>query len=60
MQMKMSFLEPQAPDGAAPVWVTLDAQQRAEVVTALARLMVKLATGRDDPRGVPTKETSDE
>jgi hypothetical protein len=39
MQQQMSFLEVETPTpaGAAPVWATLDEQQRAEPVATLAR-----------------------
>ena len=60
MQMQMSFLQPPAPDGTARVWATLDAQQRAEVMAALARLIAKLATARDDPYPPKNKETGDD
>jgi hypothetical protein len=44
MQQQMSFLEMSPPPGTAPVWAALDEQQRAEVVTILARLIVQVAT----------------
>ena len=37
---QLSFLEVPPPD-AAPVWTLLDEEQRAAVVTKLARLMAK-------------------
>lgn len=37
---QLSFLEIPPPDESAPVWTTLDEEQRAAVVTKLARLMV--------------------
>jgi hypothetical protein len=37
---QLSFLEV-PPPGEAPVWSTLDEQQRATAVTRLARLMAK-------------------
>ena len=37
---QLSFLEIPPPDNAAPVWSTLDDEQRAVVITKLARLMV--------------------
>lgn len=38
---QLSFLEVPPPGDAAPVWSTLDEEQRASVVTKLARLMAK-------------------
>lgn len=43
LPMQMSFLEI-CPPGVAPLWSTLDDQQRAEVVVMLARLIAQLAT----------------
>lgn len=43
MQLLMSFLETRPP-GEAPVWTTLDDEQRTEVEAALARLIAKVAT----------------
>jgi hypothetical protein len=37
---QLSFLEIPPPNNVAPVWSTLDEEQRAVVVTKLARLMV--------------------
>ena len=53
MQLQMSFLETPSIPGAAPVWGSLDAEQRAEVVTALARLLAKVTAPTDD-RKPPT------
>jgi hypothetical protein len=38
---QLSFLEVPPPGQAVPVWTTLDEEQRAVVVTKLARLMAK-------------------
>jgi hypothetical protein len=38
---QLSFLEIPPPDDAAPAWTMLDEEQRAAVVTKLARLMAK-------------------
>lgn len=38
---QLSFLEPPPPENAAPVWNTLDEEQRCSLVTKLARLMAK-------------------
>lgn len=38
---QLSFLEIPPPGDAAPVWTLLDEEQRAAVVTKLARLMAK-------------------
>ena len=38
---QLSFLEVPPAGEAAPVWSTLDEEQRAAVVTRLARLMAK-------------------
>jgi hypothetical protein len=38
---QLSFLEVSPPGDAAPVWTMLDEEQRAAVVTKLARLMAK-------------------
>lgn len=48
---QMSFLDPPPPDQGAPVWDTLEADERARVVAKLARLMAKTiahATGEHD------------
>lgn len=55
MQEQMTFLEALPPAGTAPVWAALDEQQRAEVVTALARLIVQVAIARS---GVPAAPDS--
>jgi hypothetical protein len=38
---QLSFLEAPVPDGAAPVWNVLDDEQRAKVITMLAKLIAK-------------------
>lgn len=38
---QLSFLDPPPPDTGAPVWDTLDEEQRASIVVKLARLMAK-------------------
>lgn len=43
VQLLLSFLRTPRPAGAAPVWDALDEEQRAEVVTMLARLIAKVA-----------------
>jgi len=43
VQLQMSFLETPPPPKPTPVWATLDGQQRAAVVVALARLIAKVA-----------------
>ena len=40
---QLSFLEAPQPAGVAPVWPTLDEEQRAAAVAALARLIAKVA-----------------
>ena len=60
VQLQMSFLEPLPIPGAAPVWASLDTEQRAEVVAALRRLIAKVAntSGPEPPAG--TEEKKDE
>jgi hypothetical protein len=63
MQLLMSFLEtpPSAASaGRAPVWTTLDDEQRAEVVAALARLIAKVATLPNKARVAEREEKGDE
>lgn len=48
VQRQMSLLEPPQPAGAAPVWSTLDDQQRAKVVATLATLIAKAAQAPED------------
>lgn len=38
---QLSFLEPPPPEDATPVWSSLDEEQRAALVTKLARLMAR-------------------
>jgi hypothetical protein len=59
VQRQMSFLETCA-RGAAPVWAALDDTQRAEVLAALARLIVKMAAPPDDPGALVQEEQDDE
>jgi len=58
--LQMSFLETPPPAGVAPVWTALDDEQRAEVVATLARLIAKVAVGRNDELEAETTEKSDE
>ena len=44
MHRQMSFLQLVAPPGAAPVWPSLRAAERAETIATLARLIAKAAT----------------
>ena len=60
MQQQMSFLETSPPAGTVPVWAALDQQQRAEVVTALARLIVKVAAARNRAHAADNGGTTDE
>ena len=46
MRLQMSFWEAPPSDGAPPVWPTLDDDQRAEALAALARLIAKAAICR--------------
>ncbi len=38
---QLSFLEVPVPDGAAPVWNTLDEEERAKAIALLALLIAK-------------------
>lgn len=38
---QLSFLDPPLPQEGAPVWSTLDEEQRTALVTKLARLMAR-------------------
>lgn len=43
-QLQMALFETETPpDGAAPVWETLDEEQRAEVVGVMAQVIAKAA-----------------
>jgi len=56
VKLQMSFLQTPPPAGAAPVWATLDAEQRAEVVAALGRLIAKVSTPPDqEPPNIEEK-----
>jgi hypothetical protein len=50
-------LETPLPTGAAPAWDALDAEQRARVVSMLARLIARAAV---EPAGTADEEKSDE
>lgn len=60
MKEQLSLLEMPLPTGAAPAWDVLDAEQRALVVSTLARLMAKAAVGAREPAGTTDKENGDE
>jgi hypothetical protein len=60
VQQQMSFLETSRPTGAAPVWATLDEQQRAEVAATLARLIAKVAAPRSVAPAVDRGENENE
>jgi hypothetical protein len=60
VQLQMSFLESPSIPGAAPVWGSLDAEPRAEVVAALARLLAKVAAPTDREPTADTEEKGDE
>jgi hypothetical protein len=56
---QLSFLEEQTEDACVPVWTVLSNQQRNEVVTTLARVIVTLALA--EPAGrCSGKEKTDE
>ena len=56
---QLSFLENQTEDECVPVWTALSNQQRNEVVTTLARVIVTLALA--EPTGRRSgKEKTDE
>lgn len=59
VQQQMSFLEANAP-GAVAVWARLDDAQRAVVVAALARVIVKMTLRPDDPSTRAHEEPDDE
>jgi len=46
---QLSLLETPPPIGTAPVWSTLDAEQRALVVSVLVRLMAKAVAHDREP-----------
>lgn len=54
---QLSFLEVSPPDDAAPVWNTLDEEQRAALVRKLARLMTKTIA---HPPGVHDDERTEQ
>ena len=48
MQIVMKFFETRSEKAGEPVWPTLDPGDRNAIVTALARLIAKAATGKED------------
>lgn len=42
MPRQMTFLQAEPPPGAAPVWALLDPEERASIVTLLARLVTRM------------------
>lgn len=60
MQLQMSFLEALDTPGAAPMWTTLNAEQRADVLTVLGRLIAKVAASQAQKHQTETKEMDDE
>jgi hypothetical protein len=46
---QLSLLEEPPPAGAAPVWSTLDEEQRAAAVMRLARLIAKAVVDEKNP-----------
>jgi len=60
MQLQMSFLETPATTDAAQVWTTLDAEQRAEVMAVLGRLIAVVAAQTNQKHPNDTKEKDDE
>jgi len=46
---QLTLLEDPLPPGAAPVWPTLDQEQRAEIVTRLARMIAKAIAQLEEP-----------
>lgn len=59
LQTRMSFLEI-PPPGVAPLWSTLDGQQRAEIVAMLARLIVQLGTAQRTATAARKEDPGDE
>jgi hypothetical protein len=45
---QMILLEDPPPPGVVPIWNTLDEEQRAEIVTRLARLIAKALAQLED------------
>ena len=60
MKEQLSLLDRHLPAGTAPVWDALDAEQRALVVSTLARLMAKAALAQREPQGTADKEKGDD
>lgn len=50
---QLSLLEEPSPAGAAPVWQTLDEEQRADVVRRLARLIAKAVVVEQENKPEP-------
>jgi len=59
VQLLLSFLRMRIP-GTAPVWAALDDEQRAEVVSTLARLIVKTVAARNADAVSSALESHDE
>lgn len=57
---QMSLLDPPLPGGSAPAWVALDDEQRAAVVSTLARLIAKVAVAPNEPYTTDSQESEDE
>ena len=49
MKEQLSLLEAPPPTGAAPVWNTLDTEQRALVLSMLVRLIAKVVVALGEP-----------
>jgi hypothetical protein len=60
MQLQLSFMEELPRSGNAPVWATVDNEQRSEVVTTLGRLIAKTASANSEARADSDKEDDDE
>jgi predicted Fe-S protein YdhL (DUF1289 family) len=56
MRLQLSFWEARARAETPLVWATLDDEQRAEVVAALARLIMTAATSRRKLAAVLNRE----
>ena len=48
MQQQLRLLEDPPPAGVAPVWHTLDEEQRAEIVRKLAQVIAKTIADLED------------
>ncbi len=60
MQLKLSFVQLQQPDGVAPVWPALDNEQRSEVLATLARLIAKMAVSPSEAAMAADEVNTDE